>query len=95
MSVMSDIANVLNVVMVGLKYTPYVLGAVQAVEESNASLPGATKKNIVMAAIVAAAKVGEQVPETHVQIISTLIDEMVATLNAAGIFKTSKVAQTA
>jgi hypothetical protein len=67
-------------VLAGLQYGPYVLGAVQQIEATNAALPGATKKAVVLASVQAAAKVGEQVPEAHVQLISTLIDLLASLL---------------
>lgn len=83
--------NLSNVVT-ALNYVPYVSAAVQQVEATNAALPGATKKQIVMASIQAAAKVGQQVPEAHVAVISTLIDLVVSILNASGVFgKTAPV----
>ncbi len=73
-------------VLLGLKYAPAVSGAVQDVEAVNASLPGATKKQLVMASVQAAAKVGEGIPEPHVALIAALIDIIVGTLNATGVF---------
>lgn len=69
-----------------LGYLPYVLAGVMAVEQSVSAAPGANKKAIVLASVTAAAQVGEQVPEAHVQAISHLIDSIVSQLNKAGIF---------
>jgi hypothetical protein len=70
-----------------LGYLPYVLAGVIGVEQSiGSTAPGTTKKAVVLSAITAAAKVGEQVPNTHVAEISSLIDSLVATLNASGVF---------
>ena len=66
--------TVTDQILIGLQYAPYVLTAVQGIQATNASLPGATKKEIVLASIQAAAKVGATVPESHVQIISSLVD---------------------
>jgi hypothetical protein len=82
MTINSAFANVVT----GLQYAPYVTTAVQAIETSNSGLPGATKKQLVLAAITTAAKVGEAVPEPHVAVISALIDTIVNLLNAAGVF---------
>jgi hypothetical protein len=82
MNLTTAISNVLT----GLQYAPFVSTAVQAVEVSNGALPGATKKQLVLAAVQAAAKVGEAVPEAHVALISALIDTIVTVLNAAGVF---------
>lgn len=79
--------KVLSALAIALQYLPHVLVGVQAVEQA-VSAPGQTKKQLVLGAITAAASVGEQVPEQHVQVISALIDTTVATLNQAGVFKT-------
>ena len=67
-------------VLAGLQYAPYVLGAVQQIEATNAALPGSTKKAVILASVQAAAKVGEQVPEQHVALIANLIDMFVSLL---------------
>lgn len=70
-----------------LKFFPYVLTGVVAVEQVvGATVPGQTKKDIILGSIVAAAKVGEQTPNVNVQQISGLIDAVVGTLNASGVF---------
>lgn len=69
-----------------LGYLPFVLAGITAVEQNVSSAPGATKKALVMSSIQIAAKVGEQVPNSHVSAISALIDSIVAQLNASGIF---------
>jgi hypothetical protein len=69
-----------------MKYFPVVLAGVVAVEQAIGSQPGATKKQVVLGAITAAAKVGEGVDESHVEAISHLIDSTVAQLNAVGVF---------
>lgn len=68
-----------------LKFFPAVLTAVVAVEQA-ITAPGATKKQIVLGSITAAAKVAETVDDADVQAISTLIDTTVGSLNAAGVF---------
>jgi hypothetical protein len=79
--------NAMSNVIAGLQYAPHVSQAVMAVEASvDSSVPGATKKQLVLSAIAAAAKVGESVPEAHVQLISALVDIIVSALNASGIF---------
>jgi hypothetical protein len=78
-------------ILAALKYTGPVTEAVQAIEATNAGLPGATKKQLVLASITAAAKVGETIPEPHVAIISALIDVIVGLLNTAGVFGKSPV----
>jgi len=72
-----------------LSYLPGVLAGVVAVEGAIKGAPGATKKAVVMSAIGAAAKAGENIPETHVQAISGMIDTIVTTLNQSGVFTPS------
>lgn len=72
------------------KYFPSVLAGVIAVEQGVASAAGADKKQIVITAIDTAAKFGETVNNTDVQLVSTLIDTTVSALNAVGIFGRSK-----
>jgi hypothetical protein len=76
----------MKTLLASLQYAPAVSSAVQSVEASSSSLPGATKKQLVLAGVTAAAKVGESVPEAHVQLISALIDIAVSILNASGVF---------
>jgi hypothetical protein len=80
------ITSFISNVALALQYVPFVSSAVQQIETSNSSLPGATKKQLVLASISAAVKVGESVPEAHVALISALIDAIVTALNAAGVF---------
>lgn len=64
------------------KYLPTVVQGVIAVEGAIGAGNGASKKQVVLDAITAGAKVGEAVPEVHVSGISALIDTVVAALNA-------------
>lgn len=64
-------------IAVGLQYAPYVLQAAQQLQVTNADMPGATKKAILLASVTAASKVGETVPEAHVALISMLVDLIV------------------
>lgn len=73
----------MNALLLALKYLPYILAGVQAVEVSLAGAPGASKKAVVLSAISAAAAVGDKVPEDHVQVISALIDSTVGALKGA------------
>ncbi len=76
-----------------LQYLPFILQGIVAVQAAIPTAPGATKKQVVLNAITAAASVGEQIPEAHIQGISKLIDLTVAdlhTTNQAG-FGTSSV----
>lgn len=88
----------MNKLSIALQYLPYILSSVKGVEQVLGDQPGAVKKQLVMSAITAACKVGEQVPEVHVQVVSYLIDVVVQTLNTTGVFaqkKTLVSAQTA
>ncbi len=69
-----------------MQYFPVVLQAVVAVEHAIGSQSGTSKKQVVMSAVSAAAKVGAGVNEQHVQVISQLIDSTVTALNTAGVF---------
>ena len=69
-----------------LEFFPFVLQAVKAVEDNYSAEPGATKKELVLSSVLAAAKVGESVPNATVTLISGLIDSTVTALNASGIF---------
>ncbi len=68
-----------------LKYLPYILGGVVAVQQAIPTAPGTTKKQVVLNAINAAAAVGEQIPESHIAAISALIDSTVTTLHTTNL----------
>ena len=68
-----------------LSYFPYILAGIVAVQGSLPNAPGATKKELILNAVLAAASVGEQVPEAHVSAISKFIDVTVATLKGTGL----------
>ncbi len=74
-----------------LTYLPVILTGVVNVESALQGQPGESKKKLVLDAILAGAKTGEQIPEAHIQGISMLIDSIVASLNASGIFKKAVV----
>ncbi len=67
-------------------YLPVVLQAVTTVEATLQNVPGASKKQVAMDIITAAATAGEQFPEAHVQQVSGLVDVVVASLNKSGVF---------
>ena len=75
----------MNYLLLVMKYFPFVLQAITAVEAAIGSAPGATKKQVVMASVTAAAKVGATVDESHVSAISALIETTVGALNASGL----------
>jgi hypothetical protein len=77
----------MSALLIAFQFLPYILTAVTAVEQAMSNQPGATKKAMILSAIAAATQVGEQVPESHVKVISGLIDSVVASLNASGIFQ--------
>jgi hypothetical protein len=73
-----------------LKYMPVVISAVKSVEDTVGSeVPGTAKKQIVLDVISAAAKAGETIPDADVAAISMLVDIVVGSLNATGVFKKS------
>ncbi len=76
----------MNALLLALKYFPYVIQAVVAVEQSIGSQPGATKKQVILGAVQAAAKTAGTVDEQHVKAISGLIDATVGMLNTVGAF---------
>ena len=77
----------MNPILSGIaKYFPTVLAGVIAVEQAVAGAAGQSKKQIVVTAIDTAAKFGEQVNNTDVQLVSVLIDTTVSALNAVGVF---------
>lgn len=65
---------------------PGILQGVLAVETAMAGAKGADKKQVIMAAVGAAAAAGEKIPEQHVQVVSSLIDNVVGIFNASGVF---------
>jgi len=65
-----------------LMYLPHVLEGVIAVEKVMKGAPGAAKKQIIMDAISAGAQAAKDIPESHVQAVSTLVDAVVGTLNS-------------
>jgi len=69
-----------------LSLLPGILQGVTAVEAALKGAPGQTKKQTVMAAIGAAAAVGETLPEDHVKLVSALVDQVVGVFNASGVF---------
>jgi hypothetical protein len=68
-----------------LKYFPYVLQGIVAVEASLKGASGKDKKAVVMSAITAGAKVGQTVDQPVVEGISAMIDTTVTALNASGL----------
>lgn len=77
--------------MAFMKYAPYAVAGAQAAESAIGAGNGAAKKQAVIAGIINAAHIGETVPIAQVAAISAVVDLVVSTLNAAGVF--GKVAQ--
>ena len=70
-----------------LQYLPSVLSVVMAVENTFASEPGATKKQIIMDSLTNSVKALDgKVDPKILAGISTLIDTAVGVLNVVGIF---------
>ena len=67
----------INAIATGLQYAPFILQGAQQIEATNAGMPGATKKAVLLASVAAASKIGETVPEAHVALISMLVDLIV------------------
>lgn len=63
-----------------------VVIAVKGIEANMPNTPGATKKDMVMAVITAACKVGESIPDPVISGIAALIDSVVGVFNKSGIF---------
>lgn len=82
---MNTFAKILAGMAAFVKYAPYALAGAQAVEQAVGAGNGADKKQIAVAAILAAAHAGETVPVAQVQVIAGVVDLVVGTLNAAGL----------
>ena len=74
-----------------LTYLPTILATVVAVEGAaqGMNVPGANKKQAVLDIISIGAKGAEQIPESHLQGIGSLIDGVVTAFNKSGIFAKS------
>ena len=70
-----------------LQYFSVVLTTVKAIEASFADAPGASKLQLALGAIQAGADGISQIPEAHVQYVSSLISLVVNMLNTSGIFQ--------
>lgn len=74
-----------------LKLFNSVMSSVVTVEQATAPvMPGPDKKALIFSVIQHAAKVGEVIPVPQVQMVSGLIDAIVAAFNASGVFKHAK-----
>lgn len=77
-----------------MSYLPAILQGVIAVE-AVIHVPGATKKQMVLGAVTAAAQAGETISDPEISGISALIDHTVTTLNNSGVFGHGDAAQAA
>jgi hypothetical protein len=72
----------MNILAIIIKLLPAILQAIIAVEAIiSTSGSGATKKEIVMSSVAAAAKAGETSDVKTVSAISALVDNLVSALN--------------
>ena len=69
--------------LAALKYFPFILQGAIAIQGTMPDAPGASKKQILLSALGAAAVVGETIPEAHIQAVSALIDVVVASLKTS------------
>ena len=79
----------MSILLIALRYLPLVLEAVAAIERVIGAGNGKAKKDLVLAAVFAAAEVGEKSDDVTVRAVSALVDRTVSVLNAAGVFKTA------
>jgi hypothetical protein len=70
-----------------LVYAPLALNAVQGIEAAAAATPGATKSEIAVNIVLAAATAAEGVPVPAVSAIASLVALLVSAANAFGVFK--------
>lgn len=79
----------MNKLLLVMQYFGIVLGAVMQVEQTVGSeMPGTAKAKVVLDAIQAAATIAQQtIPDAHVQYITGLINTIVGSLNASGVFQ--------
>jgi len=77
------------------KFLPLILGTVVAVE-ATVTAPGATKAQTALTLIQVGAQIaGQAIPETHVKLVSDVINSVVGTFNENGVFtKSSSAAKT-
>ncbi len=77
----------MKLLLFALKILPGVLAAVKGVEEAIGAGNGKTKRDMVIDVIKAAGTGAAGIEEEHVQVVGQVIDAVVGTLNASGIFK--------
>jgi hypothetical protein len=84
---MSLVTTIGKIDDVSMQFAPIVLANVAAVEAAAAGLPGQTKADIVLNAVMASAHAAEGVPIPSVQGIAALIEMFVTILSVSGVFK--------
>ena len=71
-----------------LKFYPIVMIVIEIVEAFTKGRPGSEKKDLVMRVVAElASRFSIKLTATHLALISQIIDAIVATLNALGLFK--------
>lgn len=77
-------------ISVVLTYFTFIMQAVKSIEDTlNVPGAGANKKQLILDVLQAGGKVGENVPNSTIAMISLLIDTVVTSLNTTGFFKKS------
>lgn len=76
----------MNKLLKVLRYFPLVTAGVDTLQTVAASVPGSDRKQILLNALHVGAQIGESFPNADVQLISALVDNVVGSLNAAGVF---------
>jgi len=74
-----------------LKYLPFILQAIIAVQAAVPTLKGASKKQIVLGLVTLGTGLAGEVPNANVQGIGALIDGSVDILKKAGVFGQDQV----
>jgi hypothetical protein len=69
-----------------LQYAPQALGAIAAIESAAKELPAATKEQVVVNVVLAAAQQAEGLPIPEVSEVASLAALFVGILNSTGIF---------
>lgn len=77
----------MNIALLILRFLPVVLQTVVAIENAvGSSVPGTTKKQLVLNSLQVAAQVGEKTDDRSTAVVSALVDNVVGSLNQSGVF---------
>ncbi len=68
-----------------VKYLPFILQAILAVQAAAPTLKGQTKKQIATTLVTLGAGIAGAAPESHVAAIGNAIDQIVPVLQASGL----------